>query len=240
MLSKLYRDNEQWVVVESDDTESFARCLRVSELVGLDCIEQYLPHRVAMQFGLDQDIPPSVMRSNESPKTAWRSYKRSFRGGKLYIPPRLLKCDVSSRYVVWWRGLLPVNQEMLTNCIKNEKQLPLIPWGHKRRRSRKTLSRKNESLGKGKDLDDMLVLKTRSGTETPAKRFCMTEPVTMSVRSMSSSDKSKERKCFAESSKNLKENGVVNNSSHAEANHVTIELAKDEIVMKVESSLGGE
>ncbi|KAH7834410.1 hypothetical protein Vadar_015680 [Vaccinium darrowii] len=37
--------------------ESFARCLRVSELVGLDCMEQYLPHRVSMQFGMDQDVP---------------------------------------------------------------------------------------------------------------------------------------------------------------------------------------
>ncbi|KAK1355365.1 hypothetical protein POM88_048621 [Heracleum sosnowskyi] len=30
LLSKLYRDNEQWVVIESDDVESLARCLRVS------------------------------------------------------------------------------------------------------------------------------------------------------------------------------------------------------------------
>ncbi|KAL8093394.1 hypothetical protein AgCh_035315 [Apium graveolens] len=166
MLSKLYRDNEQWVVVESDDTESFVRCLRVSELVGLDCIEQYLPHRVAMQFGLDQDIPSRVIQSNESPKTAWRIYKRSVRGTKLYIPPRLLKSDVSSRYVVWWRGHLPVDGEMVTTCIQNEKHLPPISWGHKRRRSRKARSRKSENFGKRKDLDDMLLLKTHSGTES--------------------------------------------------------------------------
>jgi hypothetical protein len=33
--------------------------LRVSELVGFDAIEQYLPHRVAMQFGMDHDVPSS-------------------------------------------------------------------------------------------------------------------------------------------------------------------------------------
>ncbi|KAK1355359.1 PMD domain-containing protein [Heracleum sosnowskyi] len=135
MLTKLYRDKEQWVVVESDDIESFARCLRVSKLVGLDYIEQYLPHRVAMQFGLDQDVPSHVIRSSENAETAWSTYNRSIRGMKLYIPPRLFESDVSSRYVVWRRGLLPVNEEMVTTCIQNEKHLPLISWGRKRRRA---------------------------------------------------------------------------------------------------------
>ncbi|KAK1355360.1 hypothetical protein POM88_048616 [Heracleum sosnowskyi] len=231
MLSKLYRDSEQWVVVESDDTESFARCVRVSELVGLDCIEQYLPHRVAEQFGLDQDVPPVVKRTNGCRKTAWSSYNRSLRGTKLYIPPRISESDVSSRYVVWWRGLLAVNEETVTTCIQIEKRLPLISWGHKRRRSRKTLSKKSKSLGKRIDLDDMLVLKTQSGPQTPAKSFCMNDPVISSVRSMPSSDKSKERKSCAERSVNLNEDAV-NNANHSEANNINIELTKDEIVSK--------
>ncbi|XP_066384865.1 serine/threonine-protein phosphatase 7 long form homolog [Miscanthus floridulus] len=36
---------------------SFARCLQVCELVGVDYIEQYNPHRVARQLGFDQDVP---------------------------------------------------------------------------------------------------------------------------------------------------------------------------------------
>lgn len=117
VLSKLYKDNEQWLVIESDDQESFSRCLRVSELVGLGYVEQYSPHRVAMQFGLDQDVPACVIRSNQGPETA---------DMKLYIPPRQFESDISSRYVVWWRGLLVVNEEVVTNNIQNEKQLPLL------------------------------------------------------------------------------------------------------------------
>ncbi|KAL1819363.1 hypothetical protein ACET3Z_014232 [Daucus carota] len=165
ILSKLYKDNAQKLVVESDDTESLARCLRVSELVGLDYIEQYLPHRVAMQFGLDQDVPPHVMRSNESPKTAWSTYKRSTRGTQLYIPPRHFQSNVSSRYMVWWRGLLPANEEIVTTCIQNENHFPLISWGHKRRRSRKT-----ESFGHRNHLDDMMVTKTHIGSKSSTER----------------------------------------------------------------------
>ncbi|KAJ4971570.1 hypothetical protein NE237_004669 [Protea cynaroides] len=41
--------------LENFQLQSFCHCLWVSELTGLDSI--YLPYRVAMQFGLDQDIP---------------------------------------------------------------------------------------------------------------------------------------------------------------------------------------
>ncbi|KAL8093396.1 hypothetical protein AgCh_035317 [Apium graveolens] len=228
----MYKDSEQWVVIESDDTESFARCLRVSELVGLDCIEQYLPHRVAKQFGLDQDVPPVVMRSGGSLKTAWSSYNRSFRGKKLYIPPRIFEADVSSRYVVWWRGLVAVNEELVSTCIQNEIRLPPISWGHKRRCSRKTLLTKSKRFRKRIDLDDMLPSKTHSGTQTPAKNFCMTDPVIARVGSMPSSDKSKDCKSSAERSVNLNEDAAVNTANHGEENNVNIKLAKDEVVSK--------
>jgi hypothetical protein len=45
---------------------SYVICLRVSELIGFESIEQYLPHRVAMQFGMDQDVPGYVSRFNET------------------------------------------------------------------------------------------------------------------------------------------------------------------------------
>ncbi|KAL9322628.1 hypothetical protein ACSQ67_010681 [Phaseolus vulgaris] len=37
---------------------SFVTCLRVSVLVGIDStVKKYMPHRVGMQFGMDQDVP---------------------------------------------------------------------------------------------------------------------------------------------------------------------------------------
>lgn len=58
--------------------ESWACCLRVLELVGLDrkCIEQYLPHGVAKQFGINQDVPGDVARTNSTSKIVWRFYMR--------------------------------------------------------------------------------------------------------------------------------------------------------------------
>ncbi|KAJ0100994.1 hypothetical protein Patl1_04240 [Pistacia atlantica] len=69
----------------SEELQSFAHCLRVSELVGFECIEQYLPHRVAMQFGMDQDLPPPVARINKTPSIAWNYYSKPI-CYDLYIP----------------------------------------------------------------------------------------------------------------------------------------------------------
>ncbi|OMP04446.1 hypothetical protein COLO4_09641 [Corchorus olitorius] len=87
-----------------DELESFARCLRPSELVGLDCIEQYLPHRVALQFGMDQDIPGTVSRSNDNHESAWADYNKSVGGGKLNIPSRIFEAGVTTRYLKWWNA----------------------------------------------------------------------------------------------------------------------------------------
>ncbi|XVF77521.1 hypothetical protein PTKIN_Ptkin14bG0051300 [Pterospermum kingtungense] len=94
---KYYVDNAMWISIDSsvdDELLSFARCLWASELVGLDYIEQYLPHRVALQFGMDQDIPGCVPRSDDSPEIAWSDYNKSADGEKLYIPSRLFEADV--------------------------------------------------------------------------------------------------------------------------------------------------
>ena len=70
-----YPNDKIWVPFEKDlDKEmlSFVTCLRVSKLVGFESIEQYLPHRVAMQFGMDQDVPSYVVRFNETERIiAW-------------------------------------------------------------------------------------------------------------------------------------------------------------------------
>ncbi|XP_061337337.1 protein MAINTENANCE OF MERISTEMS-like [Gastrolobium bilobum] len=75
---KVYNENDMWECDNpSLDREllSFCRCLRVSELEGMGCIEQYLPHRVAMQFGMDQDIPAMVARCKKDP---WINFKGSY------------------------------------------------------------------------------------------------------------------------------------------------------------------
>lgn len=86
-----------------DELHSFFRCLRVSELAGFGTIEQYLPHRVAMQFGFDQDIPCLVARSNQSSDVAWDHYMKDIQNARLYVPSRLSKADISTRYLKWWK-----------------------------------------------------------------------------------------------------------------------------------------
>lgn len=103
---KLYGEKGMWVPVDSnldEEIEAFALFLRVSELVGLECIEQYFPHRVAMQFGMDQDRPGYVARCNKNPETAWSNYSKPISEEKLYVPSRISKGDVTTRYLEWWK-----------------------------------------------------------------------------------------------------------------------------------------
>ncbi|XP_061337340.1 protein MAIN-LIKE 2-like [Gastrolobium bilobum] len=88
----------------SMDNESFGRCLRVSELEGKGFVELYLPHRVAMQFGMDQDIPGMVARSNKDP---WISYSRPIMDTNLSIELCASQPYVTSRYYDWWKQLKP-------------------------------------------------------------------------------------------------------------------------------------
>nr|XP_043620724.1 protein MAIN-LIKE 2-like [Erigeron canadensis] len=105
VFCNVYQETGKWVVNEclDEDVESWARCFRVSELVGIDgnCIEQYLPHRVAMQFGMNQDVPGDVARTNETPEIAWRFYSRPVKDVKLYIPSRFSDPYVTARYLEW-------------------------------------------------------------------------------------------------------------------------------------------
>lgn len=55
------------------EVDSFARCFRVSKLVGLDISHQYFTHLVNKQFGYNQDIPPDVIHL-ESTEDAWADY----------------------------------------------------------------------------------------------------------------------------------------------------------------------
>ena len=100
---KFYMEKDMWVSTSSgldEELESFIRCLRVSELVGIeaDCVQQYLPHRVARQLGIDQDIPDFVARSCESRVDAWSCYNIPLSDVKCYIPSHLSETDVTTRY----------------------------------------------------------------------------------------------------------------------------------------------
>ncbi|GMN51549.1 hypothetical protein TIFTF001_020700 [Ficus carica] len=107
LLRKFGLDKEWSVLVDQDldeELETLARCLRVSELVGINCIEQYLPHRVSNQFGMDQDIPHPVARCNGTRSVAWSNYSRPISDAKLYIPSRHFMAGVTVQYAKWWKN----------------------------------------------------------------------------------------------------------------------------------------
>ncbi|KAJ7963847.1 Kinase family protein [Quillaja saponaria] len=55
-----YNDNEKLLLHGSSSDEelsSFLQSMCPFELVGLDCREKHMPYRVAMQFGMDKDLP---------------------------------------------------------------------------------------------------------------------------------------------------------------------------------------
>ncbi|KAJ4917766.1 hypothetical protein Rs2_03316 [Raphanus sativus] len=81
---KFYPEKEMWVPVGPNLDEqfiSFARCIKVSELVGKDSVEHYFPNRVASQFGLLQDVPcRPVNRNNLFKDAAWDEYNKPIDG----------------------------------------------------------------------------------------------------------------------------------------------------------------
>lgn len=102
---KFYLEDDCWVSLEDEDIVAFGRCLRCSKLVGLNCIEPYYPHRVALQFGYDQDVPGvvPVVLTTESPELAWKDYIRPITDEMIYIPSRLRQADVTVKYIRWWK-----------------------------------------------------------------------------------------------------------------------------------------
>ncbi|XP_074319850.1 uncharacterized protein LOC141656734 [Silene latifolia] len=120
-LPRFYVDAGEWVDVDSHkDSKLFFRCLTVGQLVGLNCVEGYNPHRVALQFGFDQDIPESINRSKASCKLGWLGHKKNLRGLKLYIPARLHEGDVTRRYFNWWRAGPYSEEEAQVGCKRKK------------------------------------------------------------------------------------------------------------------------
>ncbi|PNY11397.1 serine/threonine-protein phosphatase, partial [Trifolium pratense] len=123
-----YPNDKIWAPFEKDlDKEmlSFVTCLRVSKLVGFESMEQYLPHRVAMQFGMDQDVPSYVPRLNETKFIAWKNYCRPISDKKLYFPPRLFEADVTMRYAKWWKQLVLGHDDFVKKVVRRKRSASL-------------------------------------------------------------------------------------------------------------------
>ncbi|WJX23743.1 hypothetical protein P8452_12932 [Trifolium repens] len=99
---------------------SFVITLRVSELVGFECIELYLRHRVAMQFGIDQDVPGCVPRFNKTKTIAWENYCRTLSDTSLYFPSGFSKGGVTTRYAKLWK-----RSASSTKCSPPNAEIPL-------------------------------------------------------------------------------------------------------------------
>ncbi|KAL1192530.1 putative serinePthreonine-protein phosphatase 7 long form [Cardamine amara subsp. amara] len=127
---KFYLEDACWIRVRSDETiVAFGRCLRFAKLVGIDCIEPYYPHRVALQFGYDQDVPGVVPASIETPELAWKDYIRPLADGMLYFPARLHEADVTVGYIRWWE----LSVELLKAEAKKLSHKPLLATSPKQK-----------------------------------------------------------------------------------------------------------
>ena len=126
---RFYREKERWVPVDpnlDEEIEAFARCMRVSQLVGLGCIEEYFPHRVAMQFGMDQDLPGCVTQCKKTPEIAWNNYSKPISDVKLYVPSRLSEIGVTSHYLKWWKQSISGQQDSIMLIAKRQRRMRIL------------------------------------------------------------------------------------------------------------------
>ncbi|KAF6158412.1 hypothetical protein GIB67_019451 [Kingdonia uniflora] len=121
-----YEKQGEWVLGNinmEEELHSFARFIRPCELVGINCIEHHLPHRVAMQFGMDQDLPGHFKRANMTADAAWTTYDNPIRNVSFYIPPRLSESGVTSRYFEWRKRVLSDQQNSEDNTLEQESSI---------------------------------------------------------------------------------------------------------------------
>ncbi|XP_010540736.1 PREDICTED: uncharacterized protein LOC104814410 [Tarenaya hassleriana] len=174
---KFYVESDCNVSVESDEEiVAFGRCLRFSKLVGLDCVEPYYPHRVAMQFGYDMDIPGVVPARVETPEVAWKEYIRPISDGMMYIPSRFHEADVTFGYIRWWKQSVSALQSAAKRSSSFQK--PLLSPGKEKPGATMAATTTTESppIGKSKtmgakaEVKDQEVVK-RVMTETKERTF---------------------------------------------------------------------
>ncbi|KAG2304954.1 hypothetical protein Bca52824_033605 [Brassica carinata] len=129
---------------------SFARCIKVSELVGIHSVERYFPNRVASQFGLLQDVPCPVKQNNLFKEAAWDAYNKPIDGFRLFIPSRSAITYFTSMFCDWWRkhkravelaeSLAPRN---IIGGDDDHTSVP-VPSGSKKRKSMKGVCKNDE------------------------------------------------------------------------------------------------
>ncbi|KAF5182503.1 Aminotransferase-like, plant mobile domain family protein [Thalictrum thalictroides] len=104
-LPAFYKEKDELCNYQEEDRELqyFAHCLRPCLLVGLDHkTEKYLLHRVARQFGYDQDLPGHFSLGTTY-EAAWDI---PIKNVKYFVRSRLLESSVTTRYNEWWQKLI--------------------------------------------------------------------------------------------------------------------------------------
>ncbi|CAF2081365.1 BnaA06g02270D [Brassica napus] len=151
-IPQFYPEKAMWVPVGPDDLDeefiSFARCIKVSELVGMDIVEHYFPNRVASQFGLLQDVPCHVNRNNLFKEAAWDEYTKPMDGLTLYIPSRSVISCFTSMFCEWWRKGSPVVESLTPRNIirgSDHDTSEHVPSGSKKRKLVKRVCKKDET-----------------------------------------------------------------------------------------------
>ncbi|XP_033128714.1 serine/threonine-protein phosphatase 7 long form homolog [Brassica rapa] len=137
---KFYPEKAIWVRVGPELDEafiSFTRCIKVSELVGMDCVEHYFPNRVAAQFGLLQDVPCLVNMNNLSEEEAWNEYDKPIEDLTLFIPSRFAVPRVTSMFCDWWRKSFPQLQGSVKEKCVGGDYVDVSASGSRKRKLRK-------------------------------------------------------------------------------------------------------
>ncbi|CAL9218439.1 unnamed protein product [Arabidopsis halleri] len=109
-FTKFYPEKAMWIPAGpnlDDEFISFARCITVSQLVGIDNVENYFPNRVASQFGMLQDVHCPISQNNLSHEAAWNDYNKPINDLALYIPSRFAIPRVTPTFCEWWRKSFP-------------------------------------------------------------------------------------------------------------------------------------
>ncbi|XP_034570541.1 uncharacterized protein [Setaria viridis] len=134
---------------------SFARCLRACELVGMNCIERYRPHRVARQLGFYQDVPGNVVRVNSRWEKAWESYNVEAKHLAFVVPNH--KPGVTVKYAQWWEPYSSACATAVANAVNTKRLYVLV----------NPVKRKMEGL-LAADSDKKMHVDTSIGIQQPA------------------------------------------------------------------------
>jgi len=119
-------------IATSEVLLSFARCLHACELVGMNCIELYNPHRVARQLGFDQDIPRMVPCASSDPEKAWDTYNIEVKNSAFIVPNH--EPGVTVQYERWWKPYSSACGIAVSNAAKMKERRDFVAAKMKKRR----------------------------------------------------------------------------------------------------------